>query len=103
MSKCLFLFDEYGKGMGLPSITEYFEDSPYEGQDKIIEYLKTQGTCGYASGSFPKDFFTGEVICGVEEGLNDGEYSWVTSLIYYVEKYNLRLLPEFEQKVLNNA
>ena len=22
------------------------------------------------------------------------------SLIYYVEKYNLRLLPEFEQKVL---
>ena len=43
MSKCLFQFDEYGKGMGFPSIKDSFEDSPYEGQDKIIEYLKNNG------------------------------------------------------------
>ena len=47
------------------------------------------------------DLFTGELIPTEEKGLNDGEYSWLSSLIYYVEKYNLRLLPEFEQIVLD--
>ena len=33
--------------------------------------------------------------------MNDGKYSWTSTLIYYVEKYNLRLPLEFEKYVLN--
>ena len=102
MSKCLFQFDEYGKGMGFPSIKDSFNDSPYEGKDKIIEYLKTRGICGYVKAGYSSDFFTGELIPTEEKRLSDGEYSWLSSLIYYVEKYNLRLMPDFEQKVLGN-
>ena len=32
--------------------------------------------------------------------MTDGEFSWNGSLIYYVKKYNLRLLKEFEDYVL---
>ena len=32
--------------------------------------------------------------------MTDGEYSWLSDLAYYVEKYNLRLPEEFEGKVL---
>ena len=40
MSKCLIMFDEYGPGMGLPSMKASFESAPYYGIDKIIAYLK---------------------------------------------------------------
>lgn len=48
-----------------------------------------------------KDVIAGTVIPGTDVGRNDGEYTWWTSLAYYVEKYNLRLPNEFEQKILN--
>ena len=37
-----------------------------------------------------------------EAGMTDDLYSWISSLAYYVEKYNLRLLPEFERYVLES-
>ena len=34
--------------------------------------------------------------------MTDGVFSWISSLAYFVEKYNLRLLPEFERYVLES-
>ena len=31
--------------------------------------------------------------------MTDDLYSWISSLAYYIEKYNLRLSPEFERYV----
>lgn len=31
---------------------------------------------------------------------NDGEYAWRSDIIYYVEKYNMRLEEDFVNKVL---
>ncbi len=85
--------------MGFPSMRDYFEPAPYEGIEKIINYL-ANGKPTFATAGHPIDCFTGEKIGGFENGMTDGEYSWISSLAYYVKTYNLRLPEEFENKVL---
>ena len=95
----LIHYDEFGSGMCFPSIKDFFQPKKYEEQDKIIEYLKN-GKCTMASPGRAIDVFTGEVIDMNVMYMNDGKYSWTSVLIYYVEKYNLRLPLEFEKHVL---
>ena len=99
MSKCLIKFNEYGPGMGFPSMKASFENAPYSGIDRIIAYLEN-GKKTYTATSKARDFFTGDIIQEENCGMTDGEFSWNGSLIYYVKKYNLRLLKEFEDYVL---
>lgn len=99
MSKCLFEYNEYGPGMGFPSMKDNMNSKPYFGMEKIIAYLKN-GKKTYAAAGRAKDFFSGDYIPGEYCGMTDGEYSWISSLVYYVEKYNLRLNKDFERKVL---
>lgn len=94
-------YDEFNPGKNYPSIREFFSDAPYEGQGRIIHYLK-HGSEDMASFRLPKDVITGEIIPMSAIGMNDGEYSWFNTLAYYVEKYNLRLPEDFEKKILNN-
>ena len=100
-AKRLFEFDEYGPGMGFPKMKESMDVSPYTGIERIVDYLR-KGRKTYAAAGRAVDFFTGEVIPGERCGMTDGEYSWVSSLPYYVEKYYLRLPKDFENKVLNS-
>lgn len=101
-TKCLILFKEFGDvpGMQLPSMTDFFEEKPYIGKDRIISYLK-KGRKTYSATSYAYDKFTGKRIPGEYCGMTDGEYSWNSSLAHYVEEYNLRLPQEFERKVLS--
>ena len=95
----LGMYNEFGPGMGLPSIKDSFQAERYPGQDMIIEYLRTGGEVCMARPGSDIDKFTGEKI-GFESYLkNDGEYSWYSYLSYYVDKYNLRLPEDFEQHV----
>lgn len=103
MKKCgsivsLIQFDEFGPGMGFPSMKDCFASAPFVGKDKIVEYL-SNGKKTFSAASFDKDVFTGERIPGEKCGMTDGEYSWISSLAYYVDKYNLRLPAAFENKV----
>ena len=102
MSVRIFDYNEYGPGMGFPSMKQSMLDKPYTGQDKIIAYLK-RGRKTYAAAGRAYDFFTGEAIPGENCGMTDGTFSWVSSLSYYVERYNLRLAPEFEKYVLSKG
>lgn len=99
MVKCINLFDEFGPGLGLPKISDFFEKEPYPGKEKIIKYLKN-GRPTYASASKAVDVISGETIPIERYGMTDGEFSWISSLYYYVDKYNLRLDKKFEEKVL---
>ena len=99
MSKRIFDFDEYGPGMGFPSMKQFMCDKPYPGKDTIVTYLKA-GRKTFAAAGRACDFFTGEMIPGELCGMTDGTYSWMSSLAYYVEKFNLRLDPEFERYVM---
>ncbi len=100
MSIRIFDFNEYGPGFGFPSMKQSMLDKPYAGKNKIIAYLRN-GRKTYVAAGRAHDFFTGEAIPGENCGMTDGVFSWVSSLPYYVEKYNLKLSPEFEKHVLS--
>lgn len=102
MSKFLMMFDEFGPGMGLPSIRTAISSDEYNGKDKIIRYLKN-GKRTFASTRIPRDVLSHKKINIEECGMTDGEYSWISTLPYYVEEYNLHLPKEFTEKVLRNS
>lgn len=97
--KFLNSFDEFNKGMNLSSMKDSFNDGSFEGKEKIVAYLQ-KGDKTIAACSYDRDVFTGERIPGKKCLMTDGEYSWSSCLYYYVDRYNLRLLPEFEEKIL---
>lgn len=92
-------YKELNPSKDFPSMKEFFESKPYEGQKRIIEYLKN-AKVDMVREEIPKDVFTGEKIRMEMLGMNDGEYTWFNTLAYYVEKYNLRLPRDFEEKIL---
>ena len=97
----LIQYDEFGKNMDLPSIKDSFNKGKYDGQSKIIDYLKKGKVTAVSMGKV-FDVFTGKEIMHENKLMNDGMFSWTSALIYYVENYNLRLPEEFEKHVLNS-
>ncbi len=93
-------YEEFGPGMGFPSMKDFFQSEKYENQDKIVHYLKT-GKPTMVQTMLPKDVFTGEPLDFEMTFVNDGVYSWCSDLAYYVEKYNLRLPDEFIKHALS--
>lgn len=98
--KTLFIFSEFGVPNAC-SITKFFSETPYEHKNAVVSYMKTRGTvkcvCGLAN-----DVVSGEAI-GTRTIIHDGEYSWTNDLIYYVEKYNLKLPDDFIRYVLSQT
>ena len=92
-------FDEFGPGFGLPSIKEFISSEPHEYKDTILEYMNAGNGC-MASPSFITDVITGERVLRPRVTMHDGVYLWSSSLIYHVEKYNVRLPEEFVRHVL---
>ena len=92
-------YKEFNPNKNYPSIKDSFEVSSYKGQDRVANYLK-HGKEDMVSLRIAKDVVTGDVIPMSVIGMNDGEYTWFNTLAYYVEKYNLRLPREFEEKIL---
>ena len=81
------------------SMKDDFADTPSPFCNEILNYLKS-GEVTLASPESAMDVFSGERINGTNCILTDGEYSWSNALGYYVEKYNLRLPKELEDKIL---
>lgn len=80
------------------SIKDDFASKPYPAQWKILKYLQN-GKVTIAATCVGYDLFNDEII-GPVYYLTDGEYCWLSTLEYYVRKYNLRLPSEFEKKIL---
>lgn len=97
----LIHYDEFGKDMGFKSIKDSFNEKPYNGKSKIVDYLKN-GTKNAVRMGKVFDIVTGQEIMHESVFMNDGKFSWNSVLIYYVENYNLRLPKEFEKHVLSN-
>lgn len=92
-------YDEFSPGMGFPSIKPFLHEKPYSLKSTVLDYLK-KGNIHMVTASKPVDIFTGETICYELVYMDDGVYSWSSKLIYYVEKYNLKLPEDFEKHVL---
>ena len=83
------------------SMKDDFGTSPSPFRDRIIDYLNN-GELKLASPSSVFDVFSGERISQTNCILTDGEYSWLNSLGYYIQKYNLQIPKELENKILNS-
>ena len=94
-------FDEFGRGMGFPSMQEFFQSEKYENQDKIVDYLKT-GKPVMVQTAYARDVFTGALLGYEKVFFIDGVFAWSNDLAYYVEKYNLKLPDTFMKHALTN-
>ena len=98
--KSLIHYDEFGKNMGFPSMEDFFQNKPYHGMKKVIDYLKN-GQITYVTAMKNVDFYSGKTFSGFLCGMTDGQYSWNNALPYYIENYNLKLDDDFIEYVLN--
>lgn len=93
-------FKELYNDASMPSIFDNMSDSPYKNKDMILKYLRN-GTITSYSPAIVCDVISNEKIGGDLYCANDGKYFWRSDLIYYVEKYNLRLPKDFEEHILS--
>lgn len=99
---------EFPFGMqGDPSMREFIADHPREYQMEILRYLRSGLIFAFPMGGNTRDIFDRSTyaitiidgkpeVCAVE--LTDGEWFWYAGLIYYVEKYNVKLPDEFIER-----
>ena len=97
--KILGDYKELNSKASLPSLRDFCQDTQYEYQKEIIQYLRN-GHKDACSPGIVKDYFTGEIIEGELFCMSDGMYGWRSDIVYYVEKYNLRLPDDFIDHVL---
>ncbi|MBD5081786.1 MAG: hypothetical protein HDT44_08510 [Ruminococcaceae bacterium] len=97
-------FKEYG-AEDAPSFLDFCQKEPYNGKDRIVNFLRNNGKEIGTSVKLSVDRITGERIDGEYNIVHysDGKYSWCSDLAYHVNKYNLRLPKEFEDYVLNHS
>ena len=82
-----------------PSIKEIFMPASYEEKKSVLEYLK-KGKVVLAAAEAEIDYFTHEKVATKHYIMTDGEYSWDSMLIYYVEQYNAKPEQEFVIKAM---
>jgi hypothetical protein len=89
-----------------PSMQECMSAEPWPDQDRVLEYLRSGHILALPMGANLPDWFdrphqANPVINGQVEGgatpMGDGVWFWYAGLIYFIEKYNVRLPEEFVQ------
>jgi hypothetical protein len=94
-----------------PSMRELMTAHPWEHQGEVLAYLRSGYVLGYVMGGGVPDWFDptcranptidGRVWDGATP-MTDGVWLWPAGLIYFVEKYNVRLPQEFIDHAARN-
>lgn len=95
-------YDELAPGMGFPAMKDNLSPEPYKTKPLVLKYLQS-GRAHIATAARIVDVYSGETTNFTLLHLNDGEFSWTTKLIYYIDRYNLRLPAEIENKILEKV
>lgn len=95
-------YNELAPNMGFPSIKDHLQKEPYKSKDAILKHLRN-GHVHMVTASRIVDVISGKTTNIELVFMDDGKYSWSSSIPYYVEQYNLRLPEEFEKHILNNS
>jgi hypothetical protein len=94
-------FKEIYKSDECPSIRELITDTPFKYKETVIKYLKL-GKIQVAAPGIINDIIDGNRINLTLAYMTDGEFCWRSDLVYYYEKYNIKLPDDFIKKVLIN-
>jgi hypothetical protein len=91
---------------------ESMAPAPRKHQAEIVEYLRSGLILGVTMGAGLLDWFDrskhavaeidGRIWGGVTE-MSDGTWFWYAGLIYFVEKYNVKLPDEFIEHAARNG
>lgn len=92
-------YNELAPDMGFPSIKEHLHNEPYKSKDAILKHLRS-GNVHMVTASRVVDAISGEITNIELVFMDDGKYSWSSTIPYYVDKYNLRLPKDFEDHIL---
>ncbi len=92
-------YNELAPDMGFPSIKEHLHNEPYKSKDAILKHLRG-GNVHMVTASRVVDAISGETTNIELVFMDDGKYSWSSTIPYYVDKYNLRLPKDFEDHIL---
>lgn len=92
-------YNELAPGMGFPSIKDHLQKEPYKSKDAILKHLRG-GSVHMVTASRIVDVLSGEATNIELVFMDDGKYSWSSTIPYYVDKYNLRLPKDFEDHIL---
>ncbi len=98
-------FREFPFGaVGDPSMRDFGTEHAWENEGKVVEYLRSGLILGVTMGADLPDFYdppnrANPIIDGSPVGgtieMTDGVWFWYAGLIYFVEKYHIRLPAEF--------
>lgn len=84
----------------LPSI--YDDINCFTGnKEKILKYMKKCRVLA-AAPSILRDVISGQPINKELTFMTDGVYGWRSDLLYYIDKYDLKLPDDFIKRVLSN-
>ena len=93
------MFKEIFHDEKLPSLKDNIDKKPYENINIVLNHLKSGEIVACAAGR-ARDVFTDKTITEELKLMTDGKYEWRSDIIFYVEKYNLRLPDDFEEHCL---
>ncbi len=83
---------------GKQYLKSIISEKPRFNKDKILRHLKKGKVVAVAAG-YAKDILTEQKINGEYTCMSDGVYVWRSDIIYYVERYNMKLYDDFEEYV----
>ena len=95
-------YEELAPGMGFPAMRDSFAAKPYSTKAEVLSYLKS-GKTHIATAARIVDVISGERTFIPLVHMNDGEYTWTSKLIYYIDRYNLRLPEDVERRILQKG
>lgn len=85
-----------------PSVSDFISNEEMENKTVILDYLR-KGKVTAASPARIVDVISGERIDVSLKMLEDDEYAWRSDLVYYFEKYNLKLSDDFIAHVMSKV
>jgi hypothetical protein len=89
-----------------PSMREFLAEAPWPHQEQVLQYLRSGLILGVTLGADLTDWLDSSrkadpLIHGRTEGgtteMTDGIWFWYAGLIWFIERYNLRVPDEFVQ------
>ncbi len=82
----------------LPSLKDNIAKHPYKNQNKIVDFLK-KGVVSSIAPAKPVDIVTTKTIDIDLMCMKYNDIGWRSDLIYYIEKYNVKL-SEADEKII---